>query len=274
MKKKINNGFTLAELLIVVAIIAVLVAISIPIFSAQLEKAKQATDLANMRSAKAAAVAEYLGNSESEDKTYYYDAAKGKVSETDKPADGYGRSSKKVSEFDTVMPGASGVPNENGKANYITVTVNSTGEVYMRWGGNDLSTPEGRRREDIDTMHEIKDALLTAYNNDKIIFAKNYVQVAVFADGSVKMFQDRYNGEPWSEENTSSISDALKAAGINTDNIPINSTDAKWKNGYIIHLGKDGTVSYKQLDASDNTSENIGWGWWNKPNIEDADLIN
>lgn len=39
MKRK--KGFTLAELLIVVAIIAVLVAISIPIFSSQLEKAEK-----------------------------------------------------------------------------------------------------------------------------------------------------------------------------------------------------------------------------------------
>lgn len=46
-----NKGFTLAELLIVVAIIAVLVAISIPIFTAQLEKAREATDLANIRAA-------------------------------------------------------------------------------------------------------------------------------------------------------------------------------------------------------------------------------
>lgn len=37
-KENIKKGFTLAELLIVVAIIAVLVAISIPIFSSQLEK--------------------------------------------------------------------------------------------------------------------------------------------------------------------------------------------------------------------------------------------
>lgn len=46
-----KKGFTLAELLIVVAIIAVLVAISIPIFTSQLEKAREATDLANIRSA-------------------------------------------------------------------------------------------------------------------------------------------------------------------------------------------------------------------------------
>ena len=56
MKKKNNkHGFTLAELLIVVAIIAVLTAIAIPVFSAQLEKARQATDAANIRSAYAEA---------------------------------------------------------------------------------------------------------------------------------------------------------------------------------------------------------------------------
>lgn len=49
--KRGKNGFTLAELLIVVAIIAVLVAISIPIFTSQLEKAREAVDLSNVRSA-------------------------------------------------------------------------------------------------------------------------------------------------------------------------------------------------------------------------------
>lgn len=51
MFKKLNKkGFTLAELLVVVAIIGVLVAISIPIFTSQLEKAREATDEANLRS--------------------------------------------------------------------------------------------------------------------------------------------------------------------------------------------------------------------------------
>ena len=58
--KKNNKGFTLAELLIVVAIIAVLVAIAIPVFTTQLERAREATDLSNIRAAYAEAVADYL----------------------------------------------------------------------------------------------------------------------------------------------------------------------------------------------------------------------
>lgn len=58
--KEDKKGFTLAELLIVVAIIGVLVAISVPIFTAQLHKATLATNQANARSAKAAAVSAYL----------------------------------------------------------------------------------------------------------------------------------------------------------------------------------------------------------------------
>ena len=60
MKKMDKKGFTLAELLIVVAIIAVLVAISIPVFSAQLEKSREATDIANVRSAYASLVGDFL----------------------------------------------------------------------------------------------------------------------------------------------------------------------------------------------------------------------
>ena len=65
MKKNNNKGFTLAELLIVVAIIAVLVAIAIPVFTAQLEKAREATDIANVRSAYAEVITYYLTDNDS-----------------------------------------------------------------------------------------------------------------------------------------------------------------------------------------------------------------
>ena len=60
MKKNNNKGFTLAELLIVVAIIAVLTAIAIPVFTSQLEKSRESTDLANVRSAYAECTASVL----------------------------------------------------------------------------------------------------------------------------------------------------------------------------------------------------------------------
>ena len=60
--KEASKGFTLAELLIVVAIIAVLVAISIPIFTSKLEAARKATCDSNRRALKAELTVNYLSN--------------------------------------------------------------------------------------------------------------------------------------------------------------------------------------------------------------------
>lgn len=81
MKKIYRNkkGFTLAELLVVVAIIGVLVGVSIPIFTSQLTKSRQATNMANLRAAKAAAIGDYMANSHVGEYTYTYNVEQGTV---------------------------------------------------------------------------------------------------------------------------------------------------------------------------------------------------
>ena len=106
MFKKLNKkGFTLAELLVVVAIIGVLVAISIPIFTAQLEKAREATDLANQRAAKAAAVAAYLDADSTGTQSYYYDAASGAAKTDNTGIAGYGKGTGHVGSASNTQDG-------------------------------------------------------------------------------------------------------------------------------------------------------------------------
>ncbi len=91
-KIKNTKGFTLMEMLIVVAIIAVLVAIAIPTFTTSLNKARVATDQANIRSGYAAVMAEVLSkdyaesndNSTATGATYklYTDGSVAKTTET------------------------------------------------------------------------------------------------------------------------------------------------------------------------------------------------
>ena len=113
MKKLMNKkGFTLMEMLIVVAIIVILVAISIPTFSSQLDNAKAATDNANLRAAKAVANTKEMveGWEEYDDDedvetlfsgTLYYDADEGKFVSDSSKAD-KGQSSDYSSKYITV----------------------------------------------------------------------------------------------------------------------------------------------------------------------------
>ena len=69
MKKMNKKGFTLIEMLVVIAIIAVLVAIVIPTVGNATEKAKEAADAANIRAAIAEVTTNALGNGTAEDVT-------------------------------------------------------------------------------------------------------------------------------------------------------------------------------------------------------------
>lgn len=106
---KRNKGFTLAEMLVVVAIIAILVAIPIPIFTGRMEKARETSDISNMRSAKSAVIMEYLDGSISFDEKgsagpYYYNAAEGTLVEDPEDAlPAYGQGTESIDggmEFD------------------------------------------------------------------------------------------------------------------------------------------------------------------------------
>ena len=135
MKKKRGNGFTLAELLVVVAIIGVLVAVSIPIFTGQLEKARIATDKANVRAAKVAAVAEYLNSGATGETVYFYDAADGVVKSSIDGIKGYGKSTSDDTDAD-------GVPVTGSKANLVKVVVtDASGASYeASWVAGDGSS--------------------------------------------------------------------------------------------------------------------------------------
>lgn len=76
------KGFTLIEMLVVIAIIAILVVVSVPMVNSSLNKAKTATDDANLRAAKAAALIQYMTSEKTSGATYYYNADTGSVQET------------------------------------------------------------------------------------------------------------------------------------------------------------------------------------------------
>lgn len=145
MEKRREGGFTLAELLVVVAIIGVLVAVSIPIFTGQLNNARIATDQANVRAAKVAAIAEYLNSGATGEVKYYYDAASGTVKDSKENIKGYGKSTS----TDT---GAEGSPVADGKASLVQVIVGAGADTpyTAHWVHIDGSSTGGSTSGDND----------------------------------------------------------------------------------------------------------------------------
>jgi prepilin-type N-terminal cleavage/methylation domain-containing protein len=73
VKIRDKQGFTLMEVLIVVAIIAVLVAIAIPVYKGLVEKARAAADATILRNAQTAFVVQELTTGKKPPKRAYYD---------------------------------------------------------------------------------------------------------------------------------------------------------------------------------------------------------
>ncbi|MFO3713500.1 type II secretion system protein [Oribacterium sp. P9] len=145
MFKKLNKkGFTLAELLIVVAIIAVLVAISIPIFNSRLEASRESVDASNLRAAYAVASADLLTEGYKDATKYttnvgYYNVSTGDV-QKGKPEKACGKS--QIAGFQGSTPDLpAGVTWTDGAAatgKFIKVTITpaaagTNGSVTIEW---------------------------------------------------------------------------------------------------------------------------------------------
>lgn len=89
MKKLTNKkGFTLIEMLVVIAIIAVLVAIIIPVVSSATDKAAAATNAANLRSIKAEATTDMLNGASNDEGYVKFTPASGSTAASFTPRNG------------------------------------------------------------------------------------------------------------------------------------------------------------------------------------------
>lgn len=130
-------------MLIVIAIIAILIAVSIPLVNGALERARDATDQANVRAAKAEALLYFMGVTEdtlsisganyvpgtaiTDANKVYYNAADGKLSTTEPT--GYGQ----CTGCGKLTDSAGAVDNVTHVDKVIQVMVDANGVFSWKW---------------------------------------------------------------------------------------------------------------------------------------------
>lgn len=155
-----SRGFTLAELLITVAIIGVLVAISIPVFASQTEKSREATDLSNVRAAYAEVMAEAITeNMEYQVKTVPLKQKKDDWQSADSVTIGGITHAKGEEDTDHWR----GIPRAGGTC---TVSFDSKKGILFDWtGGSGDGNESGPAIDFTENIHEIVEntGFLTKY---------------------------------------------------------------------------------------------------------------
>ena len=272
------GGFTLPELLITAGVVAFLFVMIFRVCSVQLEKSREAADLAQVR----AVYSQMIYTSILEDKAGEYDGIpilrqddgsyEAMIQPLIQRRDAWALDARDLAVGGVGIgdPAWIGAPKGRGSCTLRYFPLKN--RMTIDWGGNDLNTVTGRRQEDIDNMHAIASALLDAREDERLNIQGDYVEVAVFRDGTVALFQD---GGPTGRASTAEIRDALEHAGLSAAYIPLNSTDAGWKHGYLVHCDSQGTVSYKALTAEDNRNKAhvILSTWQARTELTDRDLM-
>ena len=252
-----RKGFTLAELLIVVAIIAVLVAIAIPIFTSQLEKSRESVDLSNVR----AAYAEVMSAAITDDGTAQYGGA------VIKQGDGTFQATvsplkQQQDDWATNVEAMElgGVPYADWNAKepkaHGSCTVRydpGSGKVTIDWGGTGGSGGEGTDTPGGNTGGGTDGTASALGSAIKEILGRNgKVTVKVEKDGKFS-FISTGHGNEIGEDAQQTIINQLIESGILSEDGKV-TPDPEHPNGYTIEIhGNNGNgtagITIKDLPA-------------------------
>lgn len=133
MKTLGNKGFSLVELIIVIAIMAILAGALAPALIRYLEKSREAADIESMKQAKLVADAAYADGDAEAGMTYYFDTS-GWITES-KPDKGYGKGT--ASDGHSDYEGYDSTKNVVGK--YLMVTYDDKGSASVYWATEEAS---------------------------------------------------------------------------------------------------------------------------------------